>query len=215
MAGRCLPSYIVTIRSSGEYGGIDTIKLDLDLEIDGSGLIITRYRTSANPPKAPKIGLAYLLPKNVDRLTWERRALWSVYPEDHIGRPKGTALRMSAHSAQQYGKAPTWPWSQDMGNFFLFGKDGAQLSATNDFRPEEHVWQASCMLAGKNVCARVEALADVAVRACPLSDSRVLLSVLNFWTYPDLPMEKLSGSGKTTSSGNTRSQASVGKAITV
>ena len=42
----------------------------------------------ANPRQ---VGLVVDLPKSFDLLTWDRKALWTHYPDDHIGRPKGQA----------------------------------------------------------------------------------------------------------------------------
>jgi hypothetical protein len=39
-----------------------------------------------------EIGWSFQMPKTCDRFSWKRQALWSYYPETHIGRPQGTAL---------------------------------------------------------------------------------------------------------------------------
>jgi hypothetical protein len=44
-----------------------------------------------------ELGWAFEMPKEFDRFSWDRESLWSVYPEDHIGRPHGTALPDSAN----------------------------------------------------------------------------------------------------------------------
>ena len=31
------------------------------------------------------------MPKDFDRFSWDRAARWTVYPDKHIGRPRGTA----------------------------------------------------------------------------------------------------------------------------
>ena len=36
-------------------------------------------------------GVVFTLPRTFDTLTWARDAQWSWYPDDHIGRPTGTA----------------------------------------------------------------------------------------------------------------------------
>ncbi|MBP6964935.1 MAG: hypothetical protein KBC96_11070 [Armatimonadetes bacterium] len=43
-----------------------------------------------------ELGWAFEMPEDFDRFSWDRRSLWSVYPDDHIGRPHGTALPDSA-----------------------------------------------------------------------------------------------------------------------
>lgn len=43
-----------------------------------------------------ELGWTFEMPHQYDRFSWSRRAHWSVYPEDHIGRPMGTATPDSA-----------------------------------------------------------------------------------------------------------------------
>ena len=80
----------LTILTTGEgrrSDGAEPVPVVFEIEIDGRGLITTRYRIEDDGGGKNKIGLAYLLPATVDRLAWHRKALWSAYPEDHIGRP--------------------------------------------------------------------------------------------------------------------------------
>ena len=59
---------------------------------------------------AREIGLAFSVPKDCDLLRWQRRAEWSVYPGDHIGRPLGQTRAFAAHPQEL---PPTWPWAAD------------------------------------------------------------------------------------------------------
>jgi beta-galactosidase len=43
-----------------------------------------------------ELGWSFTLPHRFDHFSWKRQALWSVYPDDHIGRPQGTATPDSA-----------------------------------------------------------------------------------------------------------------------
>lgn len=58
-----------------------------------------KYRIEWSGKKADiqELGWAFEMPAKYDRFSWERKALWTVYPDDHIGRPKGTALPDSAN----------------------------------------------------------------------------------------------------------------------
>ncbi len=74
-----------------------------------------------------QIGVVFDLPAGADTLSWRRRAEWSFYPNDHIGRPQGTA-RALVDPRTLCGLAgprsePNWPW-----------KDDANRYGTNDFR---------------------------------------------------------------------------------
>jgi len=189
----------VTIFTSGEckqHEGIDGIPVEFEIEIDGCGLLTHRYRFHAEDARPSFSGIAYLLPAGVDRLCWHRDSLWSVYPDDHIGRPKGVALRKAGHAALSYGARPEWSWSEDMEDAFLWGKDGASPQATNDFRSlKENIWYAACSLAGSGVRARAEANANVAVRASVLPDGQVSFSLYNLWSYPGLGWGNYTGPG--------------------
>ncbi len=178
---------------AGQYGGIHTVKVEFDIRIDGSGLIVTRYRIRGEHEGYSHLGISYRIPETVDKLAWDRQALWSVYPDDHIGRPKGVAKRI-ASGPEPYREKPQGPWSHDMGDVFLFGKDAHHPSASNDFRSlKEHIWYASCILSDDRTRARIEASANVAVNADPLPDRSVLFTGFNHWSYPDLAWGNYSG----------------------
>jgi beta-galactosidase len=51
------------------------------------------YRVDWSGPKSQvqEIGWIFNMPKSADRFSWNRDALWTVYPDRHIGRPSGTA----------------------------------------------------------------------------------------------------------------------------
>lgn len=56
-----------------------------DVEIDYS------FTYTGAEMLAREIGIGLEVPLSCDRLEWDRRAEWSYYPEDHIGRPHGIA----------------------------------------------------------------------------------------------------------------------------
>lgn len=187
---------IVRAAGEGKHGeGFETVKIEYELEIAGDGTFRLRYRLPDNKmSNKDQLGMGFLMPKEVDRILWHRKALWSVYPEEHIGRPRGVAMRTSNHPLAEYGKAPSWPWSQDMHDFFLQGRKQAAHPATNDFRAlKEHVYFASCALSGSEARLRVESNADVAVRASVESDGRVLMTAFNYWRFPSLQWGNYTG----------------------
>ncbi|MEO1237498.1 MAG: hypothetical protein AAFX76_11985, partial [Planctomycetota bacterium] len=72
-------------------------------------------------------GLKIALPEAMEVLTWEREAFWSIYPDNHIGRPSGRTLatgdprwaeaRASWTEPEPHteaGEPRPWPWSQDI-----------------------------------------------------------------------------------------------------
>ena len=79
-----------------------------------------------------QIGIVFYTPRSCDILTWKRKAQWSVYPEDHVGRPEGVARALPDASLVRkagdwmevaYREKPSWPWSMD-----------ANALGTRDFR---------------------------------------------------------------------------------
>jgi hypothetical protein len=134
-----------------------------------------------------EVGIAFTLPSSIDRLTWDRKGLWSAYPPDHIGRTQGISIRNPSGPAETYRSAPQGPWSQDSKNFFLFGPDDRGGRGTNDFRSlKENIWHASCVLRGTELRVRAESGGTAAVRAEVLQDGTVCFHILNLWGYPDL-----------------------------
>jgi len=164
--------------------GIVKSTVELEIDIDSTGLITARYRASGPATKGTHLGLAYLLPAKTETLHWERKALWSAYPDDHIGRPSGTASRKASHGALTRGTKPSWAWSQDTGDIY---EPGATPSDTHDFASiKENIWSASCTFPDSAAAVSVEANGDAAVRASSLADGRVAMSIFNFWSYPDM-----------------------------
>lgn len=71
-------------------------------------------------------GLSFLLPQTMNTLRWKRKGLWSVYPDDHIGRLEGIAKLFYPHdTCGVIGplKKPNWPYSMDQTKY-----------GSNDFR---------------------------------------------------------------------------------
>jgi hypothetical protein len=122
----------VEIVVAGEYkqaAGGYTIRI----EGDGDAAVSYRFTyTAAEKIAARQIGMVFYTPRSCDTLTWKRKSQWSVYPEDHVGRPEGTAkalpdpgLVSKAGSWMEvaYREKPTWPWFMD-----------ANALGTRDFR---------------------------------------------------------------------------------
>jgi len=165
----------------------ERVTVDFEIRIDGRGLITTDYAIHDQPKGISEVGVAYTLPSSIDRLTWDRKSLWSAYPSDHIGRPQGTATREAGGPAETYRNEPKGPWSQDSKDFFLYGPDDPGGRGTNDFRSlKENIWHASCVLAGTDLRVRAESDSTAAVRAEVLPDGKVRFNINNLWGYPDL-----------------------------
>ncbi len=185
---------VVTI--GGNYGAAD---VTFELRIDGTGLITARYKLNAFPFTPPvahahpwndshyggfsEVGVSFVLTNNVDRLAWNRKALWSYYPKDHIGRGAGIAQRAVANGS----------WGRGGGGG-RGGRGGAPSAgaptASNDFRAmKEYIYSAVALVSGTDV--GLQALSDArdAVRMDVSSiqkDGGVSMIVDNEWNYPQL-----------------------------
>ncbi|MHB1455832.1 MAG: glycoside hydrolase family 2 TIM barrel-domain containing protein [Armatimonadota bacterium] len=62
--------------------------------IDDDGDFEVEYSFKNNGPEfiVREAGLSFEVPLSFDRLEWDRRAEWSYYPDDHIGRPHGVTI---------------------------------------------------------------------------------------------------------------------------
>ncbi len=85
------------------------------LRFSGDGVLEVDYAFAVSRDVNPRQwGMVFDLPRACDTLTWERDAFWTVYPEDHIGRPAGTATgRLHGRTYVNGRNAPDWPWSLD------------------------------------------------------------------------------------------------------
>jgi len=97
------------------------------IRIDANGNIIVDYnyviREELNPRQW---GMAFRLSVDMKVLKWKRRGLWSVYPDDHIGRNEGKARLFHDHSSSGLAgpkTKPGWHWNEDQTQY-----------GSNDFR---------------------------------------------------------------------------------
>jgi hypothetical protein len=95
------------------------------LVLDGELKISYKYeiRMNINPRQ---VGLVFSLPENFQQLYWERLGQWNFYPEDHLGRLKGTAVTKNNNPLS----GPAGPVAKP-GQAWAF--DQNELG-TNDFR---------------------------------------------------------------------------------
>ena len=117
----------VEVRVEGEYS---EAKGAYTLLFGNDGVVALRYAftvTEKGRCDPRQIGVVFGLPADFQTLEWRRKAHWSAYPQDHIGRPQGAATAFVS-GVPLSGLAgpratPKWSWSAD-GNQY----------GTNDFR---------------------------------------------------------------------------------
>ena len=65
---------------------------------------------------------------------WKRNGYWSTYPEDHLGRNEGIAMKNYENGYYRPAIMPGSTWAEDMQNYFLFGDNDQGNRGSNDFR---------------------------------------------------------------------------------
>jgi beta-galactosidase len=94
------------------------------VRLDGSGRAELSYEFKVKARTDPRqYGLVVYLPRAFDTLSWSRRAQWTAYPGNHIGRPVGTAKALDPGHETVFRKPPAWDW-----------KDDQNALGSNDFR---------------------------------------------------------------------------------
>ena len=138
---------LVQVVINGTYGNGQKVRFDIS--ISGNGIMETQYTLTSAPAAGSglkEVGISYDIPGDkVESVSWERDGLYSAYPEDHIGRNSGTALKVRENAEtqpDQYGVTPSWPWKDDMMNYFVYAtNDPNNGLVTNDFKTmREHIW---------------------------------------------------------------------------
>jgi hypothetical protein len=179
----------LTVESRG-YVGKCAAKLHMTLS--GNGEIITSYEVEKPPEQCQEMGLRFVVNSSMDRLYWNRKGLWSTYPEDHIGRTVGYVNKLAPHAdRERYRQKPEWPWSMDTKDFYLFPKEdraeAARLPIPHDFRTlKENIIEYTLSNQIKGVGLRVESDGSIAARSRVKSGGAIDLLVDNEWTYLNL-----------------------------
>lgn len=157
-------------------GSYDSTAVTYHYTIDGTGLIRISYRITKLPDASlsrqkldsygfdaggyREAGVALELSDCFDFLEWEKDTKWAFYPEYHIGRGKGTAVKHRQDFGQDsYRQLPHWPWKDDMANYALFGKYDHGLRATKDFTSLKTNLYHACV-SQKKTGAGIEILSD-------------------------------------------------------
>jgi hypothetical protein len=94
---------------SGEYTGF-TGTYEYTVKPNGEMVAKASFVYDGDDVKIRELGLAFQVPKAADLLRWSRRAEYTVYPADHIGRAVGETRAFKKHDLKL---PPTWSWSDD------------------------------------------------------------------------------------------------------
>lgn len=104
---------LVYVEVSGSYEEAD-LKIRYNFQADG--VVKVDYEILPHADSNPRqVGLVFQAPAALQHLSWERTGQWSVYPETHLGRPKGEAIPFpdGMLETENFGAAPGWIWEKD------------------------------------------------------------------------------------------------------
>lgn len=104
----------LVVRIEGEYA---EAKGSFTLHLDSSGRLRVdhAFELTQGELVPRQLGVVFDLPRELDQLQWLRRAEWTYYPEDHIGRPHGYSPAFYDDCPEPVAPStrPEWPWSHD------------------------------------------------------------------------------------------------------
>lgn len=173
------------------------IFVDMQIRVDGDGVITTGYKIKHIPNKPPQpftlpwneadlggyseVGIQYILPAEMDRIEWDRRSTWSVYPENHVGRPRGTAYKEVMENPVEWKDL-----NYDL--YWLSGYDDRRETTNNDFRAtKEYIKKVDVLLKGKEIGIEAFSQETDAVRMEVVQRTGVVnIYIDNLWNYPQL-----------------------------
>lgn len=103
----------IIIKVNGEY---DQASGQYTYFFNHDGTVRVDYDYVCKMELEPRqIGLVFDLDESLQTLQWDRKAYWTNYPEDHIGRPQGKAqaFPMGKNKAVNHRQKPGHAWAYD------------------------------------------------------------------------------------------------------
>ena len=171
-------------------GFYQDVQIDILIRISPAGEMNVSYVVAGQPNGyLRETGLSFYLPERLDYLQWERKGMWSCYPE---GAFAGNTGETSLYNPKQvrYGENPAQPWLADTHNYYYWADAG-----TNCDRPltqmakgmKENIYRYTLSAtgggAGLTVCSSD---ASLACRTSKRGDGQLMLYINNRWDYPEI-----------------------------
>ena len=110
-----------------------------------------------------QIGIGFNLPKAYNTMGWKRKSLWSVYPDDHIGRTEGIAKAFYPETSSNYLAQKVIPKHS-------YSRDGNEYGS-NDFRSTKQNIISSRLVDEKGNMVTIESNGKQHFRAWVLPDA--------------------------------------------
>ena len=158
----------VILTAKGKYAEAEGFT---EVRVDGTGKAEFRYQFKVGARINPRqYGLVVFLPRPFDTLSWIRQAQWTAYPENHIGRPRGTAKALVPGREFKFRVPPAWDWKDDQNEL-----------GSNDFRSTKANILWAALTSGEGRGLLVESDGRHAARAF-LAEDRVGWLIADFNT---------------------------------
>jgi len=143
-------------------------KLSYSLRVYGDGIMKAdcELHWSGEQVGVREIGLLWQRPADCQRLSWQRKGQWTVYPPDHIGRLLGQTVAFPPIPA---GKKRPDSWALD-----------ADKRGCNDFRSTKYDILSAALTALDGTGLRVLSDGRQSVRATVRPDGAIALRVNDF-----------------------------------
>lgn len=177
----------VEVALSGFYQDVQT---DILIRISPAGEMNVSYVVAGQPNGyLRETGLSFYLPERLDYLQWERKGMWSCYPE---GAFAGNTGETSLYNPKQvrYGENPAQPWSADTHNYYYWADAGAncdrpltQMAKGMKENIYRYTLSATGGGAGLTVCSPD---ASLACRTSKRGDGQLMLYINSRWDYPEI-----------------------------
>lgn len=177
----------VEVALSGFYQDVQT---DILIRISPVGEMNVSYVVAGQPNGyLRETGLSFYLPERLDYLQWERKGMWSCYPE---GAFAGNTGETSLYNPKQvrYGENPAQPWSADTHNYYYWADAGAncdrpltQMAKGMKENIYRYTLSATGVKAGLTVCSPD---ASLACRTSKRGDGQLMLYINNRWDYSEI-----------------------------
>jgi hypothetical protein len=104
---------------SYRFLGNGLMEVDYDFKsisgLDTPGLVFSHYG-----PLLLESGIRFFVDDSYEKVSWNRNAYWTHYPEGHLGAAKGSVPLFSMDKPT-WGVAPTTRWEKDVHDWFFQG----------------------------------------------------------------------------------------------
>lgn len=137
----------VAIILHGSYG---QVQVSYTIRVDRNGLMETSYTITDMPYASPRriaitssitansggyseVGIAFRIAAPLGKLNWQRQGRWSVYPDWHIGRNHGSAVRHQSEETCSLLDLPSVEWKDETRDWLVHGYSDIGMRGSRDF----------------------------------------------------------------------------------